>query len=84
MASESAVVASDIDGYHEAASGLATLFTPGDDVSLEAAIEKALRDETPASIASAKAHANEWSMSTLMDRYEMLYAKARERFLSTK
>jgi phosphatidyl-myo-inositol alpha-mannosyltransferase len=84
MASETAVVASDIEGYHEAASGFATLFTPGDDVSLERAIEKALSEETPESIASAKAHANEWSMSTLMDRYEVLYAKARERFLSTK
>jgi phosphatidylinositol alpha-mannosyltransferase len=83
MASESAVVASDIGGYHEAASGFATLFTPGDDVSLESAIEAALRDETPESTANAKAHANEWSMATLMDRYEILYAKARERFLST-
>jgi phosphatidyl-myo-inositol alpha-mannosyltransferase len=84
MASETAVVASDIEGYHEAASGFATLFTPGDDVSLEAAIERALREETPATIVRAKAHANEWSMATLMDRYEVLYARARERFLSTK
>jgi phosphatidylinositol alpha-mannosyltransferase len=84
MASETAVVASDIEGYHEAAAGFATLFTPGDDVSLEAAIERALRDETPESIARAKAHANEWSMSSLMDRYEELYARARERFSSTR
>jgi phosphatidylinositol alpha-mannosyltransferase len=84
MASESAVVASDIDGYHDAASGFATHFTPGDDVSLERAIETALHDETPESIAKAKAHASEWSMGTLMDRYEVLYARARERFLSTK
>ena len=47
-------------------------------------VAEALRDETPASIANARAHANEWSMTTLMDRYEVLYAKARERFLSTK
>ncbi len=84
MASETPVVASDIEGYHEAASGFATLFTPGDDVSLESAIERALRDETADSIAAAKAHANDWSMVTLMDRYEVLYARARERFLSTK
>ena len=84
MASETAVVASDIEGYHEAASGFATLFTPGDDVSLERAIERALTEETPESIANAKAHANEWSMSGLMDHYEVLYAKARERFLSTQ
>ncbi len=84
MASETAVVASDIEGYHEAASGFATLFTPGDDVSLESAIERAVRDETPESIARAKAHASEWSMSKLMDRYEELYARAREGFSTTK
>jgi phosphatidylinositol alpha-mannosyltransferase len=84
MASETLVVASDIDGYHEAASGFATLFTPGDDVSLEKALERALDDETPASIAAAKAHAQAWSMSRLMDRYEELYAVARERFSATR
>jgi phosphatidyl-myo-inositol alpha-mannosyltransferase len=84
MASETSVVASDIDGYHEAASGFATLFTPGDDTSLEAAIERALRDETTESIARAKAHADEWSMSTLIDRYEGLYAQAGERFSASR
>jgi hypothetical protein len=43
-----------------------------------------LEEETPASIAAAKAHANEWSMATLMDRYEELYEVARERFLATR
>lgn len=80
MASETSVVASDIDGYHDAASGFATLFSPGDETGLQGAIERALRDETPASIAAARAHAGEWSMSRLMDRYEDLYALARERF----
>jgi phosphatidylinositol alpha-mannosyltransferase len=84
MASETSVVASDIEGYHEAASGFATLFTPGDDASLERAIERALADETLASIATAKAHASEWSMSRLMDRYEDLYSVARERFSATR
>jgi phosphatidylinositol alpha-mannosyltransferase len=84
MASETAVVASDIEGYHEAASGFATLFTPGDDVSLESAIERALRDETTESIARATAHANAWSISALMERYEELYALARERFSATR
>jgi len=83
MASETAVVASDIEGYRDAASGFATLFTPGDDVGLEHAIETAL-EATPESIAKAKAHANEWSMSTLMDRYEDLYSLARQRFSATK
>jgi phosphatidylinositol alpha-mannosyltransferase len=84
MASETSVVASDIEGYHEAASGFATMFRSGDDGSLEFAIEQALAEETPESIAAAKAHANEWSMSTLMDRYEDLYSLARERFLATR
>ena len=84
MASETSVVASDIEGYREAASGFATMFTPGDDTSLERAIDRALRDETPALIAKAKAHANGWSMSTLMDRYQDLYSSARERFSATR
>jgi phosphatidylinositol alpha-mannosyltransferase len=84
MASETTVVASDIEGYREAASGFATLFTPGDDVSLEAAIERALDAETPESIAAAKVHAQEWSMASLMDRYEELYELARERFVTNR
>ena len=84
MASESVVVASDIDGYREAASGFATLFTPGDDTSLEKAIERALDDETPESIAAARAHAQQWSMAALMDRYEDLYEVAREHFLANR
>ena len=84
MASETSVVASDIEGYHEAASGFATMFTPGDDTSLEKAIERALESESAASIARAKAHADGWSMATLMDRYEELYEVARERFLATR
>jgi phosphatidylinositol alpha-mannosyltransferase len=84
MASETVVVASDIEGYHDAASGFATMFTPGDDTSLERAIDRALAEETPESIARAKAHASEWSMATLMDRYEDLYSLARKRFSATR
>ena len=84
MASETSVVASDIEGYRDAAAGFATLFTPGDDLSLEAAIERALAEETRETIARAKAHAAEWSMSALMDRYEDLYAQARQRFSGTR
>ncbi len=80
MASETTVVASDIDGYREASGGHATLFTPGDELALEEAIEAALANETPARISSASAHAASWSMSALMDRYEVLYAKARKHF----
>jgi phosphatidylinositol alpha-mannosyltransferase len=84
MASETVVVASDIEGYHDAASGFATMFTAGDDTSLERAIDRALAEETPESIARATAHASEWSMATLMDRYEDLYSLARKRFSATR
>ena len=80
MASETTVVASDIGGYREAAGGHATLFAPGDEVALEQAIDNALANETPDRIAGARAHAARWSMSALMDAYEVLYATARQRF----
>jgi phosphatidylinositol alpha-mannosyltransferase len=84
MASETAVVASDIEGYRDAASGFASLFTPGDEVSLERAVERALADETPETIAAAKAHAQQWSMAALMDHYADLYETAREHFVTTR
>lgn len=79
MASETPVVASDIDGYREAAGGYATLFSAGDAADLERAIARALTDETPASLQAALEHASRWSMVTLMDRYEALYEEARRR-----
>ena len=80
MASETLVVASDIPGYREASGGHATLFEPGDDLGLERALEAALAAESAEGIAAARAHAAQWSMSALMDEYEGLYARARERF----
>jgi phosphatidylinositol alpha-mannosyltransferase len=80
MASELAVVASDISGYREAADDHATLFSPGDDVSLEEAITRALTNETDDSIELARLHAERWSMSHLVDAYELLYDTARQRF----
>jgi phosphatidylinositol alpha-mannosyltransferase len=77
MASETPVVASDIDGYREAAGGHATLFSPGDDDQLERAIVQALAGESPETIRAAREHAQRWSMSSLMDRYEVLYERAR-------
>ncbi|HUV57566.1 MAG TPA: glycosyltransferase family 4 protein [Acidimicrobiales bacterium] len=79
MASETPVVASDIDGYREAAGGHATLFTAANDGDLERAITRALTDETAASLQAALEHAAHWSMVTLMDRYEVLYEEARRR-----
>ena len=80
MASESSVVASNISGYREASGGFATLCEPGDEEGLERAIELALANESEASIATARAHAQRWSMASLVDAYEDLYTAARERF----
>jgi phosphatidylinositol alpha-mannosyltransferase len=84
MASETSVVASDIDGYRDAAGGFATMFEAGDDVSLEGAIASALANETPAQIAAARHYAQNWSMATLMDNYLALYAIATTAFLSRR
>jgi phosphatidylinositol alpha-mannosyltransferase len=84
MASEASVVASDIDGYRDAAGGHALLFAPGDANDLERAVEAALAEETPERIAAARAHAEYWSMRRLMDEYELVYQAAHEHFDSNK
>ncbi|HWD95395.1 MAG TPA: glycosyltransferase family 4 protein [Acidimicrobiales bacterium] len=82
MASETLVVASDIEGYRGAANGYATLFHPGDASSLERAVLEALTGETEEKIAAARAYAQNWSMVKLMDEYETRYELARQRFTS--
>jgi phosphatidylinositol alpha-mannosyltransferase len=84
MASETSVVASDIDGYREAVGDFGWLVKPGDEVALERAIADALAGETTQSIAAAKEHAEHWSMSRLMDQYEVVYETARQRFQGAK
>ena len=80
MASETPVVASDIPGYREAAGGHATLFAPSDAAGLERAVLSALADESPVRLDAARAHAQHWSMRALVDAYEALYERARDRF----
>ena len=84
MASEVSVVASDIDGYREAAGDHAVLFAPGDHRALEAAIGRALAQETCSSVAGARRHAQHWSMVALVDAYEALYEEAREQYKVTR
>jgi phosphatidylinositol alpha-mannosyltransferase len=84
MASELVVVASDIEGYREAVGDFGLLFAPGDQAALESAITTALAGETDEAMAAAKAHAEHWSMSRLVDQYEVLYAHARDRFQAAK
>ena len=83
MAAETAVVASDIDGYRDAAGGYAELFAPGDAAGLVSAITRALAS-TPERIGDARAHAERWSMDVLMDTYLDLYAQAQKRFASSR
>jgi len=84
FASETLVVASDIDGYREAAGGYATLFTPGDASSLREAILSALGGEDAAKIDAARHYAKRWSMTSLMDEYDARYEQAIQRFKATK
>jgi phosphatidylinositol alpha-mannosyltransferase len=84
MASETLVVASDIEGYRAAGGEFATIFTPGNVSSLEGAIIRALEGESDKKIAAARQHAERWSMNALMDEYEERYARAQKIFQATK
>ena len=75
MASGAAVVASDIDGYREAAGGHATLFTPDDATDLRRALLVALAT-SPRARDAARLHAENWSMARLMDDYLPIYEAA--------
>lgn len=83
MASETVVVASDIDGYREAARGFATLFEPGNPSALERALEEALASG-PERVAAARRHAETWSMTALVDEYLARYERALEVFLASQ
>ncbi len=80
MASECLVVASDIDGYRQAAGGEASLFEPGNPEALEESLSRALAGENSEAIARARSRAERWSMSRLMDDYAALYDQAHRHF----
>lgn len=82
MAAETPVVASDIDGYRQASGGHATLVAPGNVEAWTKAIARVL--ESPHDTAAAVRHAQEWSMASLVTRYEELYARAQRDFKPTK
>jgi phosphatidylinositol alpha-mannosyltransferase len=80
MAAGTAVIASDIPGYRDAAGGRARLVSPGDASALADALREALGpvDEAEAHSrqqgrADGAARAQEWSMDRLAERYESLY-----------
>jgi phosphatidylinositol alpha-mannosyltransferase len=82
MAARTRVVASDIDGYRDAAGGHAVLVPPGDARSLAGALTEALaRAWAPAGgdgpdPEAALAWASHWSMDRLAGCYEGLYRTA--------
>jgi phosphatidylinositol alpha-mannosyltransferase len=87
MAARCAVVASDLEGYAAAAGGLAALVEPGDATALARALGVALADavegsgqSSPESLKAAVAHAENWSMQTLAERYVEMYQVAMARY----
>lgn len=84
MASETLVVASDIEGYRQAANGHGALFTAGDPAALAAAATDALARESAEGLAAARRHAERWSMTTLVEEYLERYDRAVRRFQATK
>ena len=83
MAARTVVVASDIDGYRQAAGGLAVLAAPGDPDALAAALSGVLDgrlatdgDGREGWLEEGAARAAGWSMASLAERYEELYARA--------
>ena len=83
MAARTVVVASDIDGYRQAAGGLAVLAAPGDPDALAAALSGVLDgrlatdgDGREGWLEAGAARAAGWSMASLAERYEELYARA--------
>jgi phosphatidylinositol alpha-mannosyltransferase len=90
MAARCAVVASDIDGYRDAAGGHAALVAPGDVDALARALGVALADaaegegsgqSSPEALGAAVEHAREWSMDALALRYVEIYRRAIGRFV---
>jgi phosphatidyl-myo-inositol alpha-mannosyltransferase len=83
MAAGCVVVASDIDGYRQAAGGRAELVAPGNAHALAEALRHALADaaagtgrSAPRVKEAARQHARAWSMDTLAERYVELYRRA--------
>jgi phosphatidylinositol alpha-mannosyltransferase len=82
MAAGCALVASDIDGYRDAADGRASFVPPGDPAALAVALIEALADSeakrglsSPDAVAAGRSRAEEWSMGRLARRYVEIYER---------
>ena len=81
MASEAAVVASDIAGYRDAAGGYAVVVRRRRMSLAWCPVSNGpWPSESPLALEQARGYAERWSMRDLMDRYEKLYDQARRRF----
>jgi len=83
MAARCVVVASDIAGYRAAAGGHAVLVRPGDAGEIGRALTTALADAaagsgsaSPCALDAGVAHAAQWSMARLAERYVDVYRSA--------
>ncbi len=80
MAAGAVVVASDIDGYRDAAGGCAVLVPPADPVALADALAAVLTGAVAADrqrwLLRGVERANAWSMASLAEHYEGIYTSA--------
>jgi phosphatidylinositol alpha-mannosyltransferase len=83
MAARAVVVASDIPGYSAVVGRHGVLVPPGDARALAGALSSVLGDAagasgcaSPAALDAASAHARQWSMAAVADRYLEVYEEA--------
>ncbi|HEY5109845.1 MAG TPA: glycosyltransferase family 4 protein [Acidimicrobiales bacterium] len=83
MAARTVVVASDIDGYRDAAGGRAVLAAPGDPSALAGALSGVIGGDLAGGasgrdswLEAGAARAARWSMADLAGRYDALYTRA--------
>jgi phosphatidylinositol alpha-mannosyltransferase len=82
MAARAAVVASDLPGYAAVVAGHGVLVPPGDVAALAGALQAVAADAAagtgrcaPGALDAAFAHASQWSMPTVADRYLAVYER---------
>jgi phosphatidylinositol alpha-mannosyltransferase len=80
LASQTPVIASNIDGYRQAGGGLVTLFEPGNSDDLLGAIQRAVDGDSLAGQEPVNEYVQRWSMMSLIDEYLEIYEQATRDF----
>ena len=75
MAAGLPIVCSDIEGYRQAVDGCGVLVPPGNAEALGRALVATVASPSGEAVARGRLRAERWSMTTLADRYEELYAR---------